>query len=137
MKIVHNNLRMDSSIVPHIVLVGAQGCGKSTIVESIVGINFLPRSEEGKTRCPLIVQLKNQNQSSFANFEHLPKVTFTDLEEVQKEITNVTNKYAGKNHGISTKPILLTICGASFPDITLVDLPGFTEVSKNIQRNAA
>jgi hypothetical protein len=35
-----------------------QSSGKSSVLESIVGIDFLPRGAGIVTRCPLILQLK-------------------------------------------------------------------------------
>ena len=36
---------------PRIVVVGNQSCGKSSIVEAIVGKEFLPRGKDIVTRC--------------------------------------------------------------------------------------
>lgn len=44
--------------LPQIVVVGAQSSGKSSVLESIVGRDFLPRGTGIVTRCPLILNLK-------------------------------------------------------------------------------
>lgn len=44
--------------LPQIVVVGAQSTGKSSVLESIVGRDFLPRGQGIVTRCPLVLQLK-------------------------------------------------------------------------------
>ena len=44
--------------LPQIVVVGAQSAGKSSVLESIVGRDFLPRGTGIVTRCPLILNLK-------------------------------------------------------------------------------
>ena len=44
--------------LPQIVVVGAQSSGKSSVLESIVGRDFLPRGNGIVTRCPLILNLK-------------------------------------------------------------------------------
>ena len=44
--------------LPQIVVVGGQSTGKSSVLESIVGRDFLPRGSGIVTRCPLILQLK-------------------------------------------------------------------------------
>ena len=45
--------------LPQIVVVGAQSTGKSSVLESIVGRDFLPRGSGIVTRCPLVLQLRN------------------------------------------------------------------------------
>ena len=44
--------------LPQIVVVGGQSTGKSSVLESIVGKDFLPRGNGIVTRCPLILQLR-------------------------------------------------------------------------------
>ena len=44
--------------LPQIVVVGAQSTGKSSVLESIVGKDFLPRGSGIVTRCPLVLQLR-------------------------------------------------------------------------------
>lgn len=41
--------------LPQIVVVGAQSTGKSSVLESIVGRDFLPRGSGIVTRCPLVL----------------------------------------------------------------------------------
>lgn len=45
--------------LPEIVVVGSQSSGKSSVLESIVGKDFLPRGSGIVTRCPLILQLQH------------------------------------------------------------------------------
>lgn len=49
--------------LPQIVVVGAQSTGKSSVLESIVGRDFLPRGSGIVTRCPLILQLRQLRRS--------------------------------------------------------------------------
>ena len=46
--------------LPQIVVVGAQSCGKSSVLENIVGKDFLPRGSGIVTRRPLILQVLNR-----------------------------------------------------------------------------
>ena len=41
--------------LPQIVVVGSQSTGKSSVLESIVGRDFLPRGSGIVTRCPLVL----------------------------------------------------------------------------------
>jgi GTP-binding protein EngB required for normal cell division len=45
--------------LPQIVVVGTQSSGKSSVLENIVGRDFLPRGSGIVTRRPLILQLNN------------------------------------------------------------------------------
>ena len=114
--------------LPQIVVVGSQSSGKSSILESIVGKDFLPRGTGIVTRRPLILQLKHSNKE-WAEFAHLGKEKLTDFNKVNEEIENETQKIAGKNKGISNMPIVLKIFSPHLTDLTLVDLPGLVKVA--------
>ncbi|KAA0146822.1 hypothetical protein FNF27_07408 [Cafeteria roenbergensis] len=45
--------------LPQIVVIGSQSCGKSSVLESIVGRDFLPRGTGIVTRRPMVLQLYN------------------------------------------------------------------------------
>jgi hypothetical protein len=45
--------------LPRIVVLGSQSSGKSSLLESIVGIDFLPRGDGLVTRRPLEMRLIN------------------------------------------------------------------------------
>ena len=45
--------------LPQIVVIGSQSSGKSSVLESIVGREFLPRGTGVVTRRPLVIQLYN------------------------------------------------------------------------------
>ena len=47
--------------LPQIAVIGSQSSGKSSVLESIVKEDFLPRGTGIVTRCPLILQLINDN----------------------------------------------------------------------------
>ena len=80
--------------LPQIVVVGAQSSGKSSVLESIVGRDFLPRGSGIVTRCPLILNLKrleeedrkNAPATEFAEFAHNEGKVYTNFDEVRREI---------------------------------------------------
>ncbi|CAN0548532.1 unnamed protein product, partial [Ectocarpus sp. 8 AP-2014] len=45
--------------LPQIVVIGSQSSGKSSVLENVVGRDFLPRGTGIVTRRPLILQLYN------------------------------------------------------------------------------
>jgi GTPase SAR1 family protein len=109
--------------LPQIVVVGSQSAGKSSVLESIVGRDFLPRGTGIVTRRPLVLQLIKDSQE-FAVFLDQPDRVFTDFEEVRNEIQEATKRVVGSGKGISDEPINLKIFSPKVLNITLVDLPG-------------
>ena len=73
--------------LPQIVVVGAQSSGKSSVLESIVGRDFLPRGTGIVTRCPLILNLKRIEDGAskdlpaeeYAEFAHCEGKVFTNF----------------------------------------------------------
>lgn len=53
--------------LPQIVVVGSQSAGKSSVLESLVGRDFLPRGSGIVTRRPLILQLVNTKDAAGAS----------------------------------------------------------------------
>jgi dynamin 1-like protein len=121
---------LDSKIqLPQIVVVGSQSSGKSSILESIVGKDFLPRGSGIVTRRPLVLQLRNVKEKEWAEFNHLGRERIEDFAKVHEEIERDTARVAGNNKGISSEPIFLKIFSPRVVDLTLVDLPGIVKVS--------
>lgn len=131
-------------------MVGSQSSGKSSVLENIVGRDFLPRGSGIVTRRPLILQLINipvendeekteeayvphtpasvAEHGEWAEFHHVPGRKFRDFGHVRQEIENETARIAGNNKGINRQPINLKIFSPHVLNLTLVDLPGLTKV---------
>ncbi|KAL5259957.1 hypothetical protein ACHWQZ_G010167 [Mnemiopsis leidyi] len=120
----------DSIKLPQIVVVGSQSAGKSSVLESIVRKNFLPRGGGIVTRRPLIIQITQDNQAvpSWACFLHSPDKKYTDFNKVRDEIVDETDRICGNSKNILPDPITLKIYAADLPTLTLVDLPGIVKV---------
>ncbi|CAL9236926.1 unnamed protein product [Arabidopsis halleri] len=97
--------------LPSVAVVGGQSSGKSSVLESIVGRDFLPRGSGIVTRRPLVLQLhKTENGTEeYAEFLHLTKKKFTNFSLVRKEIEDETDRITGKSKQISPIPIHLSI----------------------------
>lgn len=54
---VFNTIGAETMQLPQIVVVGNQSAGKSSVIEAVVGRDFLPRGTGIVTRCPLVLQL--------------------------------------------------------------------------------
>ncbi|MBA0706248.1 hypothetical protein Golax_018372, partial [Gossypium laxum] len=116
--------------LPSVAVVGGQSSGKSSVLESIVGRDFLPRGSGIVTRRPLVLQLhKTQSGAEYAEFLHAPKRRFTDFAAVRKEISDETDRITGKTKQISNIPIHLSIYSPNVVNLTLIDLPGLTKVA--------
>ncbi|KAG0550168.1 hypothetical protein BDA96_01G315900 [Sorghum bicolor] len=117
--------------LPSVAVVGGQSSGKSSVLESIVGRDFLPRGSGIVTRRPLVLQLHKTEDGvqEYAEFLHMPKRRFTDFALVRKEIQDETDRLTGKTKQISPVPIHLSIYSPHVVNLTLIDLPGLTKVA--------
>ncbi|XP_047955416.1 dynamin-related protein 5A [Salvia hispanica] len=116
--------------LPSIAVVGGQSSGKSSVLESVVGKDFLPRGSGIVTRRPLVLQLHRLDEGrEYAEFGHLPRRRFTDFAAVRKEIADETDRETGRSKQISTVPIYLSIYSPNVVNLTLIDLPGLTKVA--------
>ena len=126
--------------LPRICSLGTQSSGKSSVLESIVGLDFLPRGDGVVTRRPLELRLCHINSGQpWAIFEERKGVKFTDFIKVRETIEALTDEVCKTNKNIIDKPIVLNVYSQTCPDLTLVDLPGVTRVPigdqpKNIEQ---
>ncbi|KAM7275591.1 hypothetical protein ACFE04_017457 [Oxalis oulophora] len=116
--------------LPAIAVVGGQSSGKSSVLEGIVGKDFLPRGAGIVTRRPLVLQLHKVDEGrEWGEFMHAPRKKFTDFAAVRKEISDETDRETGRSKQISTVPIYLSIYSPNVVNLTLIDLPGLTKVA--------
>ncbi|OBZ75335.1 Vacuolar protein sorting-associated protein 1 [Grifola frondosa] len=131
--------------LPQICVLGSQSSGKSSVLENIVGRDFLPRGTGIVTRRPLVLQLINRkptspqpngvaakdhkadgdaaaNPDEWGEFLHLPGEKFYDFNKIRAEIVRDTEAKTGRNAGISPQPINLRIFSPNVLTLTLVDL---------------
>ncbi|CAI9737440.1 dynamin-1-like protein isoform X1 [Octopus vulgaris] len=141
---VFNTVGSETIQLPQIVVIGSQSSGKSSVLESLVGKDFLPRGSGIVTRRPLVLQLihigkaeiETRRQEStdgehieeWGKFLHTKNKIYGDFEEIRQEIRAETERMTGTNKGISQDAIHLRIYSASVVNLTLVDLPGITKV---------
>ena len=115
--------------LPRIASLGTQSSGKSSVLESIVGLDFLPRGDGVVTRRPLELRLCHINSGEpWAVFEERKGVKFTDFNKVRETIELLTDEICKKDKNIVDKPIVLNVYSQTCPDLTLIDLPGVTRV---------
>ncbi|XP_027240806.2 dynamin-1-like protein isoform X8 [Cricetulus griseus] len=140
---VFNTVGADIIQLPQIVVVGTQSSGKSSVLESLVGRDLLPRGTGVVTRRPLILQLVHVSPEDkrkttgeengveaeeWGKFLHTKNKLYTDFDEIRQEIENETERISGTNKGVSPEPIHLKVFSPNVVNLTLVDLPGMTKV---------
>ncbi|VDP03991.1 unnamed protein product [Soboliphyme baturini] len=116
--------------LPQIAVVGSQSSGKSSVLESLVGKDFLPRGSGIVTRRPLILQLIRSPEvaEEFGQFAHTGNKRLYDFSKIRDEIQRDTERVCGPNKAIADVPINLRIYSPHVVDLTLIDLPGLTKV---------
>lgn len=124
----------DTLKLPVIVVVGSQSSGKSSVLEAIVGQEFLPKGNNMVTRRPIEMTLVNtpESASETAEFPALNIYNITDFQLVQKTLYDL-NVAVPASECISSDPIQITIRSPRVPDLSLVDLPGYIQVEAEDQ----
>ncbi|KAE8686617.1 Dynamin-related protein 4C [Hibiscus syriacus] len=114
--------------LPTIVVVGDQSSGKSSVLESLAGVN-LPRSQGICTRVPLIIRLQNHAcPRPKVYLEYNGKIVPTEESHIATAINFSTDEVAGRGKSICNTPVTLVVKKDGVPDLTMVDLPGITRV---------
>ncbi|CAK8685580.1 unnamed protein product [Clavelina lepadiformis] len=150
---IFHTIGTDAIQLPQIVVVGVQSSGKSSVIENIVGKDFLPRGTGIVTRRPLILQLVHTSDANalqdktsidddngnltnnlengaceWVKFLHTKDKIYYDFEKVKLEIERETERLSGVNKGICPDPIHLKIFSPHVLNLSLIDLPGLTKI---------
>ena len=130
--------------IPRLVVVGSQSSGKSSVLNSIIGMDILPTGTNMVTRVPLQLELirvsSNIIKAEFGNYENglwkqqetisisYPDITNSEKNKIIESINKYTRDKAGEQMNISNKPIFLKIYSPDIPNLSFIDLPGLTMV---------
>ncbi|KAK6361637.1 dynamin-like GTPase mgm1 [Orbilia blumenaviensis] len=116
--------------LPSIVVIGSQSSGKSSVLEAIVGHEFLPKGANMVTRRPIELTLVNTPDSNveYGEFPTLNLGKITDFTHIQRTLTDL-NLAVPEKDCVSDDPIRLTIYSRNVPDLSLIDLPGYIQLS--------
>ncbi len=117
-------------VLPSIVVIGSQSSGKSSVLEAIVGHEFLPKGSNMITRRPIELTLVNtpDAHAEYGEFPALGLGKITDFASIQKTLTDL-NLAVPAEDCVSDDPIQLSIYSPNVPDLSLIDLPGYIQVS--------
>ncbi|KAH7377783.1 P-loop containing nucleoside triphosphate hydrolase protein [Pyrenochaeta sp. MPI-SDFR-AT-0127] len=120
----------ESLTLPSIVVIGSQSSGKSSVLEAIVGHEFLPKGHNMVTRRPIELTLVNtpDAHAEYGEFPALGLGKVTDFSQIQKTLTDL-NLAVPASDCVSDDPIQLRIYSPNVPDLSLIDLPGYIQVT--------
>jgi GTPase SAR1 family protein len=141
-----NSTYIDNTLIelPKLVVVGTQSSGKSSLLNSLIGIEILPIGKSMTTRTPLhldLIPTFTENRIEFGNYNNMqwivekkipityPTITQEQRNQVMNEIENQTNVKAGTELNICSIPINIKIYASGIPTLSLIDLPGLTSIA--------
>ncbi|PPQ65268.1 hypothetical protein CVT26_000228 [Gymnopilus dilepis] len=124
----------DALKLPSIVVIGSQSSGKSSVLEAIVGHEFLPKGNNMVTRRPIELTLihtppkDGKVPQEYGEFPGLGLGKVTNFADIQRTLTDL-NLAVPSTEAVSNDPIDLRIYSPNVPDLTLIDLPGYVQIS--------
>ncbi|KAI0787959.1 P-loop containing nucleoside triphosphate hydrolase protein [Fomes fomentarius] len=124
----------DALKLPSIVVIGSQSSGKSSVLEAIVGHEFLPKGNNMVTRRPIELTLihtpatDGKAPQEYGEFPALGLGKITDFSAIQRTLTDL-NLAVSPSECVSNEPIDLRIYSPHVPDLTLIDLPGYIQIA--------
>ncbi|KAF8841234.1 hypothetical protein BDN67DRAFT_1068667 [Paxillus ammoniavirescens] len=125
----------DSLKLPSIVVIGSQSSGKSSVLEAIVGHEFLPKGNNMVTRRPIELTLihtpakgDGKTPEEYGEFPSLGLGKITNFAHIQQTLTDL-NLAVPPEEAVSNDPIDLRIYSPHVPDLTLIDLPGYIQIA--------
>ncbi|KAI0951006.1 hypothetical protein AcW1_008164 [Taiwanofungus camphoratus] len=124
----------DALKLPSIVVIGSQSSGKSSVLEAIVGHEFLPKGNNMVTRRPIELTLihtpatNGKEPEEYGEFPSLGLGKITDFSAIQRTLTDL-NLAIPSTEAVSNEPIDLRIYSPRVPDLTLIDLPGYIQIA--------
>ena len=115
--------------LPSIVVIGSQSSGKSSVLEAVVGHEFLPKGSNMVTRRPIELTLVNtpEAKAEYGEFPALGLGKITDFSQIQRTLTDL-NMAVPVEQCVTDDPIQLSIFSPNVPDLQLIDLPGYIQV---------
>jgi len=116
---------------PQLVVIGSQSCGKSTLLDMLLGVSLLPKGDNIATRTPILIQSAN-NPNLISPVLKLTvkgkETSYMTIAQLGEAISIESNNLAGPGKGISAEPLIINLEGSYFPNLSCVDLPGLTRI---------
>jgi len=122
-----------------IFLIGRPSSGKSSIANSLIGIDLLPRGDSIVTRCPIELRMKHIHNSTkikpYCEI-YLDGVSKEGRYENFLQAKQILLDYMKNKSDYSQEPVKINFYSNSCADVTIVDLPGISD-SNRITRDIA
>ena len=125
-KLIESGILKEKIDLPNICVIGDIKSGKTSVLESILNLNILSiGGSKRSTRCPFEINLKHiVSDKSYAIFNNIKYENFSKLKEAIEEKLS----YLEELDRIEKSPIVLSIYSQQYPNLKLIDLPGFTQI---------
>lgn len=130
---------------PTLCVVGSQSSGKSITLNGLTGMDILPNGKSIVTRTPIHLILIHTKDSRLITVEFIDKddsqkviSLFTvdaastpgeQLHPIREEIVRLTEMYAGRSKNVIDLPIIIRIKSPNVPNLSIIDLPGLTNIA--------
>jgi hypothetical protein len=130
---------------PTLCVVGSQSSGKSITLNGLTGMDILPNGKSIVTRTPIHLILIHTKDIRLITVEFIDnddsqKVIslFTvdaattpseQLHPIREEIIRLTEIHAGRSKNVIDIPIIIRIKSPNVPNLSIIDLPGLTNIA--------
>ena len=130
--------------LPIICSMGNCGSGKTSVIENILNLEFLPKGVGSVTKRPIEISITHikENSRPYAILEELGPEKLYDFSKLESKIDNLFFEINNSYENIEDKPLKLKLFSNNLPSITIVDLPSiynssydrFEKFTQNITR---
>ena len=138
-----SSIKFDKQInFPEIIVVGTQSSAKSSLLNSIMGLNILPTASKMCSKNPTRIELLYNPNSSLIQigqyengifkkdkFYDLKKIESENILQLQKDILSFSKKVTTSDNNVSQEEMVIKIQSPNVANLTLIDLPGIINVA--------
>lgn len=112
--------------LPRIVCIGTQSSGKSSVLEKLLQRDILPKGKDITTRCPIEINTRKTDK----DFEYamIDDKMVKSFGKIKQHILKAMNDNCGEGITISHKKVVLDVYLKNSMEISLIDLPGLTQI---------
>ncbi|KAK6090002.1 hypothetical protein P3W45_001048 [Vairimorpha bombi] len=122
---IHTKIHNLDINLPAIAVVGSQSSGKSSVLESLIQKDILPRGSNLVTRCPIIIHIKKICGKEYCEISSIKYFDFSSLKYL---LVRMMNEICGTDKEITHTPIVINMYLNNTLEFTLIDLPGITKI---------
>lgn len=115
---------------PSVCIIGAQSSGKSSLVETIIGLECLPKGEGTVTKRPTELYITNDPDFPIPQFSVADKIGAQEkICKSKEEFQSLIVKMNSRTDDIIPDPIIAKVRWSKGFDFTITDLPGIIAIS--------